>query len=391
MKTQISALTAAVLAALSVACTDGYRIPLSAEPETVSNVQSAPAPSGMQLVSSGGEQHNVWPFTSADLGATTSDPINLIFRGKSDPRAVRAALFALDGNRTAFGFPASFPFNCTWSDAYGDPQTAYADDKWSASVVQLQCGSYGPVRFHIRLFPAGEWTIANAHFEVVIPGTADHQVLSWELAEQLVVVDFARSGLLGAAPSYAAGLNPAGGFRAIPGVIYNGLPAELKAVTGGPSSTTTEVPIPTDGNATILYLAGEATPVIGMREDTYSLTYNQVIPRPFCSTGPMDYVLVQGPITLTKRVTTSGNALTSSLRADGTLTVTQINPLTGQTGITSTATIADVHDMMFTGDRLELNTSITRREVRPDGTGTSSQVKLQVGGRDSYNKKEVCS
>src|SRR6185503_18651841 len=116
------------------------------------------------------------------------------------------------------------------------------------SVVQLQCGTYGPIRFHIRLFPQGEWTIANAHFELLIPGTADHQVLSWELGEKLVVADFARSGLLGAAPAQLAGLNPAPGYRSIPAVIYNGMPAQLKQIIGGPAQTSTDVPIGTDGS-----------------------------------------------------------------------------------------------------------------------------------------------
>ena len=35
-----------------------------------------------------------------------------------------------------------------------------------------------------------------AHFEVLIPGTTDHQVLSWIVARDLVVGDLMRSGLL---------------------------------------------------------------------------------------------------------------------------------------------------------------------------------------------------
>ena len=58
-----------------------------------------------------------------------------------------------------------------------------------------ECGTYGPIRFHLRLVKLGALTIGNAHFEVLIPGTTDHQVLSWELAEQLVTYDLARTGL----------------------------------------------------------------------------------------------------------------------------------------------------------------------------------------------------
>ena len=105
--------------------------------------------------------------------------------------------------------------------------------------MQLQCGGYGPIRFHLRLFDIGGTTLGNAHFEVLIPGTTDHQVLSWELAEQLVTFDFARSGLLGAPPGSIAPVNPAPSFRGIPAPLYDGLPPELRVLTGGPSSDVT--------------------------------------------------------------------------------------------------------------------------------------------------------
>ena len=76
-------------------------------------------------------------------------------------------------------------------------------------------------------------TLGNAHFELLIPGTTDHQVLSWELAEQLVTVDMVRSGLLAAAPGSTAPINAAPGFRQIPAEIYNLLPAELRAASAG--------------------------------------------------------------------------------------------------------------------------------------------------------------
>src|SRR5688572_17339378 len=193
---------------------------------------TAPAPSGVQTIDVLGQQFDFWPFTGTDLAGTASDPINLIFRGSADPRSLRAALLALDGNRQAFGMPNVFPFNCTWRDAYGDLQTAFASPQgWNASLVQLQCGSYAPLRFHLRLFPQGEYTLANAHFEVVIPGTADHQVLSWQAAKQLVMVDFQRTGLIGAPPLQIPGLHP-NQYRSIPAVIYNGLPAALKQIAG---------------------------------------------------------------------------------------------------------------------------------------------------------------
>jgi hypothetical protein len=149
----------------------------------------------------GSETLNVWPYTGNTLDGTPVDPLHLVFVGNADPVRIRAALLALDGDRTAFGFPDAYPFNMTWGEAMGDVHTTYAEDAWGANVIQLQLGGYENVRAHLRIFgtgvPYGDdgvWTLGAAHFEVLIPGTADHQVLSWTIPRDLVVADLARSG-----------------------------------------------------------------------------------------------------------------------------------------------------------------------------------------------------
>ncbi len=177
-------------------------------------------PSPLVTLDVGGSALELWPFTGVDFSGTAQDPINLIFAGQTDPRALRAALLFLDGNRTAFGFPNAFPFNLTWQDAIGGVQTAFANPEgWAGSAIQLALGPYDPVRFHLRLFEVGDFALGGAHFEVLIPGTTDHQVISWELAEQLIVADFARSNLLAAAPQSSDPLNPSP-FKEIPAIIY---------------------------------------------------------------------------------------------------------------------------------------------------------------------------
>jgi hypothetical protein len=201
--------------------------------------------------------------------------------------------------------------NATWFEAIGDVQTNYADGAWKGSVIQLQLGNYETIRAHLRLFATGKaygdgggWTLGAAHFEVRIPGTADHQVLSWEIARDLVVVDLIRSGLLGAAPEPTAIISDTPSFRDIPAAVYNGLPEELVALIGGPPGTVTEaVPIDSDGRAVVLNLAGEAPWIPEETFDTVNLEYQQIVPRPFCSTGPYDWVLVTGPIGFQKTVT----------------------------------------------------------------------------------------
>lgn len=267
------------------------------------------APTGLTQVTFSNHTLQCWPYTGATLDGTPQDPINLIFVGRATPIEIRAALVALDGNRT--GFPPMAPFDGVWTEANGDVQAAYAGDEgWTANVIQLQLGGYGPMRVHLRLFGTGEawgsagvWTLGCAHFEVVIPGTADHQVLNWELAEQVVAADLVRSGLLD--PSNATGttgvISDAPGFREIPAVIYNGLPVELRQLIGGPAEdVTAPVPIGTDGQATILNLAQAAPIVPGAFTENLAMEYGQLIPRPFCSTGAYDYVYVAGPIDFRK-------------------------------------------------------------------------------------------
>ena len=237
---------------LSVVACDGdgpFTTPAPAAPAMMS---ARVPPADLTTIAAGGGSLSLWPYTGADFSATAQDPINLVFTGRADPRAVRSALFALSGDRSAAGLPNAAPFNCTWSDAIGDLQTAWnAASGWVGSAVQLACGSFGPIRVHVRLFQAGAATVGNAHFEVLIPGTTDHQVLSWELAEQLVTIDRAGCGLLAAAPVSSGVINGAPEFRQIPAQIYNLLPADLRAVIGGPSgSVSGPVGIASNGTAT---------------------------------------------------------------------------------------------------------------------------------------------
>jgi hypothetical protein len=286
----------------------------SESPTRVHRTPAGPsAPTGLVQASFAGQSLTFWPYTGATLDEQGSDPINLIFVGQASPVAIRAALLALDGDRSALGLPPIEPFTSTWSDANGDVQATYAEDGgWVGSVVQLQLGAYGPMRVHLRLFGTsagfgdeGTWTLGSAHFELVIPGTADHQVLSWELAEQVVAGDLARSGLLAAVTptGAAAGVNAAPGYREIAPFLYNALPVELRMLIGCPLADVTEpVPIPTDGSATILDLAGTRAITAGTYTEEFSMTYDQVMPKPFCNDEGSDWVHVAGPIEFFKTV-----------------------------------------------------------------------------------------
>src|SRR5206468_1192971 len=79
----------------------------------------------------------------------------------------------------------------------------------------------------------------------------------------------------------------------------------LLGLPPGPSAV--PVGIPNDGRATILHVTGAAPPQTGCVSDAFSITYNQIIPKPFCSDGPLDYVRVQGPVSLSRTTEVLGN------------------------------------------------------------------------------------
>lgn len=265
-------------------------------------------PAGLVPVPVGDSDLVCWPFTGSSFDGVGVDPINLVFTGQADPRQIREALLSLDGDRSLLGLPPVYPFDQLWHDAVGGGVQASYDDQggWLGSVIQLTLGNYEPVRFHLRLFRTGAVTAAGepvtlgaAHFEVLIPGTSEHQVLSWEVAEQIVAGDLMRSGLLdpGQHIGQTGQINPAPSWRTIDPAIYNGLPAELLQIIQGPPQPQTDpVPIGTDGHATTIYLAG-ALPITPMTQTyTAAVEFGQFIPRPFCSTGPYDWLHITGGV-----------------------------------------------------------------------------------------------
>jgi len=313
-------------------------------------------PPGLVTLALGSTSMTLWPYTGTNQAGAASDPINLIFLGDADPRAIRQALQSVDGNRTAYGFPPVFPFNCTWSDAIGRHQTAWAEaERWQGSAIQLQCGAYATLRVHLRLFRQGARTIGNAHFEVLIPGTTDHQVLSWEFAEAIVKLDLTRGGYLLAAPYLTGTITPTPTYRTILAPVFNGVPPTLRAALGLPTTNqSADVPIPNDGNASVLELAVVTQSVQDERIVEFVHPFGQVIPKPFCSTGPLDFLRVVGPLQMAHRVhATPSGRYEATFTASGVLQVTPINPLTGQTGESFQAVIAETHRSSLTDQRSE--------------------------------------
>ena len=356
----------------------------------------APPPSPLINVNAFGQELTLWPYIGQNLVDGPHDPVNLIFVGQADPRNLRAALIALDGNRTAFGFPDEFPFNCTWHDCMGDIQAAYGlPAGWTGNAIQLDCGDYQQVRFHLRFFRAGDWTIGNCHFEFLIPGTTEHQVLSWELAEQLVLADFMRSGLLD--PTAPVGSAPGANdspWREIPPYIYNELPQVLRGLIGGPPEDVDyPVPIWSDGNATILNVA-QAVDWIPFRErQNLTLNLGQVIPKPFCTGEGYEYVYVEGPVNLTQVSSLIRPGRYSSVfNASGWIDVTPVDPGTDPPTPLGDTYRARIRQMQYTrlNDRNSVvNSFIYQHEIPDSGPYRGYLVSEMRIGPGSYNHYSI--
>jgi hypothetical protein len=361
---------------LAAACADPSEPVERTGPMQASLVQEGVPPSPIVELNIGGEPLRLWPFTGTNVtGQPAGDPINLIFIGASDPRTVRAALMSLGGTR-AGPFAG---FNCTWSDAMGRNQTAYAEPGgWTGSAIQLECGAYETVRFHVRLFPAGDVTLANAHFEVMIPGTTDHEVLNWELAEQFVTYDMMRTGLvLGVAP--AGPLNPSPTYKTVRPEVYAGLPPQLQALVGAPGAP---LGIVTNGFATVIALGGTPAAPPRVERDVTFLEFNQMIPKPFCSTGPLHWIYVQGPIRLQQHVVSSaGGNVISNFQALGHLDVTPVNPITRQAvGETYRALVTEQHRGIVTDAVTRTSSFMMQIEIPPTGSDRGRLItRLDVG------------
>ena len=365
-------------------------------------------PSGLVRVSAGGEKLTLWPYTTSDF-KTPSDPINLVFPN-ADPREIRQVLMKLDGARSLPQL-AGLPFaDCRWTDAMGYEQAAYHVDRWrgdwAGGVVQLACvhgeAPLGdPFRFHIRLFRAGKHTVGNAHFEILIPGTAEHEVLSWDFARDFAAYDMGETKTV-VAPPQQVGMIPAGSFRAVRRAVYEEL---VKYDSGAlipllaylnlyPAPGTGDVPIPTNGKAAALVTAIDFEPSRTHVVTTTQVEYTIDAPKPFCSTGPYDFVKLEAPIQFTLSVSTGPSGrYERTYTVGGTLSATPEVPTSPTTfvpvGPTVPASVFEVHQATM-DNRNEQVTERTQQSLLGDPF-QSMAWSFAAGDTDSYVRNVVCS
>jgi hypothetical protein len=375
------------LLAGALACTD------TAAPVAPPDGTAPPSAAAAQITSSqlvtvpfGGKGYTFFPFTArAGSFEEFADPINLLILGDADPRALRAALMFLDGNRSGTPFAA---FDCRWKDAIGEVQAAYGlPTGWSGAAVQQDCGTYD-FRYDVRFFRMGEWTLGGVHLDLLIPGTPTHRVLSWDVPRELALVDFSRTGLL-AGVGLSGVIGPAPTYEEVEWQLYCSLPAGIRALMGGtPAAPPAFVQVPSSGQA-IIVLNGERSAEKQIARQEFDLQLGQIVPTPFCEAKLGPAIRIEGPVHLRQQVvyTPSGNFV-SQFHANGRITVTPINPLTGEPAGDPYRAVVNEHHRGIQTDQITLVSFFQMQSVIP-GVGRM-YVNVQVGpGGVSINQARV--
>ena len=343
------------------------------------------------------------PYTANDYSGDVYDPVNLFFLDQ-DPREIRQALLELDATR---GEPWTLlPFaGCVWADGMGSEQVAWAEPEgWVGGEVQLVCVNPGaplgnPLRVHLRLYRQGDVTMGAAHLDFLIPGTAGHEALSWDVARDFVASEMARTLLLTAPPRVVAVQAP-GTFRAVLRPVYDGIYGEgpgtpgyaLLAALGlvpPPPDDDADVPIPTTGEAWVLSAHIILDAGWSVTRSKVVVDYNIVSPKPFCATGPYDLVHLAGPVELGVVVYTSPWGTYQRRHwIRGTLSVTPLAPNGTPTGPPVPAVVYENHRAVLNDWYGQLSQEVSQTLL--SNPRQSLRWKLLGGAYDRYYERESC-
>lgn len=141
-------------------------------------------------------------------------------------------------------------------------------------------------------------------------------------------------------------------------------------------------------------MARKVPRVIATRTQEFVLEYNQVVPKPFCNAGD-EYVYVQGPVSLkmTTHMTRSG-MYAMSFFAEGELSVTPVNPMTGEpVGPSLEAHVTQRHSSMIANHKASALGVMFQQIGRKGDAGFAyycSRLSLSVPGSKCYDMIICC-
>jgi len=118
-----------------------------------------------------------------------------------------------------------------------------------------------------------------------------------------------------------------------------------------------------------------------------------VIPKPFCSAGPTDFFLLQGPVTLVQDVAV-GEGYRMTFRARGELSATPFDPFTGQpVGTPLSGRVLENQEVRLDSRDAEIRGTI-EQVITPasDPRSGGLHIQIAVGGERpaDYQRRETC-
>ena len=156
-----------------------------------------------------------------------------------------------------------------------------------------------------------------------------------------------------------------------------------------------DVPLPSDGRATFLRVVVPAAIEAGTYPYELQFEYGQIVPRPICQQGPLDYVQVVGPIRFVKEVTVgSDGSLWFTSNYSGKLTITPVDVT-----VVPPVSSGDAFDAVVNGNQAgeilggAFSVVVHDRRIAPQADGTGMQLtRLRVGssGQNAWEVKDRC-
>jgi hypothetical protein len=153
------------------------------------------------------------------------------------------------------------------------------------------------------------------------------------------------------------------------------------------------VPIPTSGRAKALLVGIEFQPERTTAVTTTRVTYGIVVPKPFCATGPYDFVKLEGPLNFTMAASTSPSGrYDRTYVLGGTLRVTPMRPTSATTfvptGPAVDAPVFEMHRAWLTDERAQVTES--GEQSLHGETFQSMAWSFAAGDTDRFVRKIVC-
>jgi hypothetical protein len=132
------------------------------------------------------------------------------------------------------------------------------------------------------------------------------------------------------------------------------------------------------------------------RAQDMTVLFDQTIPKPFCSSGPYDYVYVTGNVNLSQTtILTEDGRFQMSFQAQGQLNVQPVNPISGEpVGDPMTAIVREHHFAQL-GDGYANAASWLFQQLQPMSDPAAGRLfrRLAVGqpGTEAFRETESCA